>query len=84
MIKLQVYISDSCWTCDETRRVIAEISPLFPEVSVEVINVDEQPCPAHVFAVPTYLLDGLTIFLGNPTRQELRQSLANALITRAM
>jgi hypothetical protein len=78
VIKLQVYVTDDCWTCEEAYRVVADVRPLFPEVEVELINVNDQMCPAFVFAVPTYLLNGRIIFLGNPTRQELSQTLKHA------
>jgi hypothetical protein len=34
--------------------------------------------PDEVFAVPTYLLNGRTIYLGNPTCEDLRQTLRDA------
>ena len=71
MMKLQVYVSDDCWTCEETRRIVADIAPRFPQVQVELLNLDAVKRPSIVFAVPTYVLNGRVIFLGNPTRAEL-------------
>lgn len=75
MHKLQVYVSDECWSCQETHRIVADISPLYPEVQVEMLDLENGNQPANVFAVPTYLLDGAVIFLGNPTREQLRLKL---------
>lgn len=78
MLKLQVFVSDSCWTCEEAQRVVADISRDFPNVFFELVDIQNVERPAAVFAVPTYLLNGKVIFLGNPTRQELRNTLASA------
>ncbi|RMG92198.1 MAG: hypothetical protein D6706_17220 [Chloroflexi bacterium] len=75
MIKLQVYISDECWTCEETRRILADVSPDFPDVEIELLDLNNHHRPDTVFAVPTYLINGQIAFLGNPTRSELTQKL---------
>jgi len=79
MVKLQVYVSEECWTCAESRRIVAEIAPQFPEISVELLDMDSSNRPEHVFAVPTYVLDGRVISLGNPYRDQLRQEIRDAL-----
>jgi hypothetical protein len=78
MLRLQVCVSDECPTCDEAYRVVAEVIPLFPHMTVEMIQLSDPHFPANVFAVPTYLLDGRIIFLGNPTHQELSRTLVQA------
>lgn len=78
MKKLQIYISEDCWSCEETHRIVADIAPQFPTVAVEMIDTAETPLPESVFAVPTYVLDGRVIFLGNPTRDELSYKLKRA------
>ncbi|MEM7117002.1 MAG: hypothetical protein AAF614_31510 [Chloroflexota bacterium] len=75
MSKLQVYIADDCWTCEETYRIIADMRPQFPNIVIEMLNVGEDGYPDNVFAVPTYVLNGRIISLGNPTREELSQKL---------
>ena len=75
MIQLQVYISQDCWTCEETIRIVQEVSPQFPEVMVEILDTEETALPEGVFAVPTYVLNGRIISLGNPTRQDLKKKL---------
>lgn len=75
MHKLQVYVSAGCWSCQETHQIVADISPLFPDIHVEMLDMEKGNQPSNVFASPTYLLDGRVIFLGNPTREQLRLKL---------
>lgn len=79
MTKLDVYVSEECWVCDETRRIVADITPKFPDLDIELRDVKDGRCPSMVFATPTYVLDGRTIYLGNPTREELVQKLEDTL-----
>jgi hypothetical protein len=72
---LHVYIADDCWSCQETRRIVADVADRFPEIHVEMRDMDLGK-PDDVFAVPTYVLNGRVISLGNPTREELVQKLA--------
>ena len=76
-LTLHVYIADDCWSCQETRRIVADIAPQFPEVRVELRDMNQDK-PDDVFAVPTYVLNGRVISLGNPTRDDLRQKLITA------
>ncbi len=71
MSTLQVYVSDNCWSCEETQRILVDVAPQFPNVTVELLNTAETALPEVVFAVPTYVLNGRVLFLGNPTREEL-------------
>ncbi len=79
MVKLQVYIKDDCWTCAESRRIVADIAPQFPQISVELVDMETSNLPQDVFAVPTYVLDGRIISLGNPYRDVLRREIKDAL-----
>ena len=61
--------------------MMAEIAQRFPQLVAEIINLDEpnvQP-PDNVFAVPTYVLDGKVLFLGNPYRDQMFARLSAAL-----
>ena len=78
MVKLQVYITDGCWNCEETRRIVADVAPKYPAVQIEFLDMLSDR-PDAVFAVPTYLLNGRVISLGNPTRNELSQQLSKEL-----
>jgi hypothetical protein len=71
-MRLDIYIADHCANCAEALR-LATLAGTLPQVDVRVINVDtaRDPVPARVVAVPTYLLDGRVVSLGNPARDEL-------------
>ncbi|MCA9926544.1 MAG: thioredoxin family protein [Anaerolineales bacterium] len=75
MIKLQVYISADCWSCEETERIVTDVAARLPEVEVELVDMATHEKPDNVFAIPTYLINGRVVFLGNPTREELYQKL---------
>ncbi len=76
MIKLDVYITNDCWSCEESERIVLDVSAKLPEVNVEFIDMEKADNkPENVFAVPTYLLNGKVISLGNPTREELYQKI---------
>ena len=75
MIHLEIYISEKCWSCQESIRIAEELTPLFPNVTIDLINIQEHDVPEEVFAVPTYLMNGKVVFLGNPTRQQLIEKL---------
>jgi alkyl hydroperoxide reductase subunit AhpF len=77
MAKLDVYVSEICWSCDEARQIVADIGPQFPKVTIELRDIGDERRPDSVFATPTYVLDGRTIFLGNPTREQLQQKLVD-------
>ena len=79
MITLQVYVEEGCWSCAESRRIAADMGLQFPEVRIELLDVTNVARPDAVFAVPTYVLDGRVIFLGNPYHHDLRRHLQAAL-----
>ncbi|MCP4418165.1 MAG: hypothetical protein GY805_16205 [Chloroflexi bacterium] len=75
MHTLTVYISDDCWSCEETYRILDEVTSQFPTLTVSLVNTRQEPMPDGVFAVPTYVLNGNIISLGNPSRASLAQKL---------
>ncbi len=76
---LQVFVTTSCEACDHAREVAQRVTEEFGGVQVDVINIDEEPelVPPTVFAVPSYLLNGAVISLGNPSWEHLTALLAN-------
>jgi len=78
MAELHVYIAEDCWSCEEARRLVAEMKRLYPDMEIELRDVCDSRRPDHVFATPTYILNGRTLFLGNPTQEELSQRLRKA------
>lgn len=78
MARLDVYISDNCWSCNATKQIVAKIEPQFPGITIELRNIGDERRPSCVFATPTYVLNGRTIFLGNPTPEQLQHKLEEA------
>ena len=72
-MRLEIYVASHCAGCQEALR-IAELARDIAGLDVTVINLDHampaRPVPANVIAVPTYLLDGRVVSLGNPYREE--------------
>ncbi len=64
---------------------MAEIARQFPQLITEIINLDEPGAekPEEVFAVPTYMLDGKIISLGNPYPEQLRAKITSVLAEKA-
>jgi hypothetical protein len=81
---LQVYIEAGCSTCRRARELAVAVARRYLELEVEVIDISrtEHDVPDAVFAVPTYMLDGSVISLGNPSLEELREWLDAALERR--
>jgi alkyl hydroperoxide reductase subunit AhpF len=81
--RLEVYVSSQCLNCDEAVRLAEEAAALFPSVVVRVIDldrdVDKGPPPDPVVAVPTYVLNGRVVSLGNPYPEELFAHLHEAV-----
>ena len=76
MIVLDIYITDNCWSCEESIRIAKDVAPLFPNAAVNLLNINGNTLPEGVFAVPTYVMNGKIIFLGNPTREQLIDKLS--------
>ena len=75
MVKLQIYVTEECWSCEESRRLAAEVRARLPWVDVELVDLNADGRPSNVFAAPTYLLEGQVISLGNPHWEELHSKL---------
>lgn len=69
-MRLEIYIANQCTNCEEAL-LIAERACGIAGLEVAVIDLDKtgQHVPTHVVAVPTYLLDGQVVSLGNPVRE---------------
>ncbi len=71
MMRLEIYIAHACANCEEAL-LIAERARGIAGLEVAVNDLDEpgQNVPPGVVAVPTYLLNGKVVSLGNPAREE--------------
>lgn len=78
---LRIYIAQHCETCVEAQRLAAEVRLKFASIKLELIDLDEAGSqnPDDVFSVPTYVLNGRIIWLGNPSPAELFSHLAQVL-----
>lgn len=78
---LTIYTMTHCPTCAETARIAAQIGDRYRDLTVQLINLDQTPAlrPPAVFSVPTYLLDGTVISLGNPYLEDLAAHVRHAL-----
>jgi thiol-disulfide isomerase/thioredoxin len=79
---LEVYVSSECPNCDEAIRLADEAAMRYPNVVVRLIDLDElagNPPPDPVVAVPTYLLNGRVVSLGNPYPEDLFARLHEAV-----
>jgi alkyl hydroperoxide reductase subunit AhpF len=79
-MRLEIYITKQCSNCREAV-AIAERARSIAGLEVAVIDLEArgQDAPPRVIAVPTYLLDGQVVSLGNPAREEFLAHLRNHL-----
>ena len=71
--RLDIYIDQACPGCARALELAAQVRETLPRVEVRIFDLARSSIkkPPSVFAVPTYLLDGKTVSLGNPNLQEL-------------
>ena len=66
---LDVFVAAHCAASATARCIAADVARAAPDLTVRVVDVDaEFACvPPAVVAVPTYVVDGRLIHLGNPS-----------------
>lgn len=70
--RLEVYVSSHCGGCGEAVRLAREAAARFPGVDVRLVDLDDGgTMPQVVVAVPTYVMDGRVVWLGNPAPEDL-------------
>jgi hypothetical protein len=76
-LALQIFVDGECPGCAEARRLATIAQEHLPLLEIELIDVTVQGTliPKQVFAVPTYVLNGKTLWLGNPDELEFIQHL---------
>ena len=75
---LEIYIALDCFGCETARTLASNVRALNrPDLEVQVLDLSEPDVirPPAVFAVPTYMLDGRVISLGNPEQEWLLDQL---------
>lgn len=82
-VTLKIYTMKHCPTCEVTRRTAADIAERWPEVHVEIIDLEDPDveAPPEVFSVPTYMLDEDVVSLGNPFVDQLDEWIRRRLCT---
>ncbi len=78
---LDIYVGPNCFGCDTAHTIAKEMQSIeLPGVRIRVIDLGNPANvrPASVFAVPTYLLNGRVLSLGNPEVDWLRDQLTSA------
>jgi hypothetical protein len=82
--RLEVYVSANCFGCAEARELASAAARRFPGLAVRVMDLERQPevRPDSLVAVPSYLLDGRLVWLGNPRQQDLFGHLELAMARR--
>jgi hypothetical protein len=78
---LRIYIGKHCWSCGESLRLAEDLRTKFAQLTVEVIDLEAEGSVNHdnVFSMPTYVFNGRTISLGNPSPEELFAKVAASL-----
>lgn len=78
---LRIYIAQHCATCGEAVRLAREIQRRFAGISLQLIDLDADGSQNldNVFSVPTYVLDGRTVSLGNPDPEMFFSRLTKAI-----
>lgn len=78
---LRIYVGQHCWSCEEALRLAEEVKRKFGALHVDVVDLDAEGCVNvdDVFSTPTYVFNGRTISLGNPSPEELFAIVSAAL-----
>jgi hypothetical protein len=65
---LQVFVSGRCPFSEHVESITTAVQCQLPCVLVELVDVEttRAPLPESVFSVPTYILNGRIVSLGNP------------------
>ncbi len=79
-MNLILYADLGCVTCQRSRDLLDDIALVYPNLDVQVVEVDEtKPLPSEIIAVPTFVLQGQVISMGNPTLEELTAIVGEAV-----
>ncbi len=79
---LEIYVMPQCFGCETAIRLAQRVQALnVPGVDVQIVDLSQPNVvrPPKVFAVPTYVLNGVILSLGNPEEDWLLAELEPAL-----
>ena len=85
VVKLQVFVKTGCDICSRASRLAQQADEEFPNLVVDIIDMNEAQLDRDdVFAVPTFVLEGRVLSLGNPPESELHNEVAALLRERGL
>lgn len=81
---LSVFVEPGCVGCERALHLVEEMGQRFPALEAEALDLSrpEVDRPDYVFAVPTFVLNGRVLSLGNPRRSRLIAAVEAALNER--
>lgn len=77
---LEIYVLPQCFGCETAIQLAQRVQALdIPGVDVRIVDLSKPGAvrPANVFAVPTYVLNGEILSLGNPEEDRLLAEVAS-------
>jgi|GEM_PF-4658827 predicted thioredoxin/glutaredoxin len=83
-LALEVVVAKHCQQCRQSLQVADALQKEFPALKVRVVDLDAPDAvkPDAVFAVPSYLLNGRVVSLGNPEVEEISGTIRALLQAR--
>jgi len=74
---VKIYVAEHCEVCDYAYEIAATIRDNYPDVELQIVDMGNpsEQIPENVFATPTYLLNGRVWSLGNPSPDQIDQTL---------
>lgn len=79
-VHLEIYVERGCLGCRRALSLATEVADRFPQVPVRVVDVSSgDEYRNQVTATPTFVLNGTTFSLGNPSRAELERAITDLL-----
>ena len=78
---LKIFVEPRCEACERALSLAGDMRDRFPALEVVVVDLSKPGAdrPDYVFAVPTYVLGGRVLSLGNPRRSRLVAAVEAAL-----
>ncbi len=85
VVKLQVFVKTGCEVCSRARQLAQQADERFPNLEVDIVDMNKaSPDRDDVFAVPTFVLEGRVLSLGNPQESELHDEVTLLLNERGL
>jgi len=80
-VRLDIYVEKGCLGCRRALSLAAEIAGRFPQVPVRVVDLSSGGGEHRdqITATPTFVLNGATFSLGNPSSAELQRAITELL-----